>query len=145
MVYKRITVYNKQKAIALSLPAVTKLAKALLAFLKIPNYEMILHFVAPATIKKIHKNFFNDPLITDCITFPYSPPFLGEIFICPKAAILYCKKYGGNVKKEVTLYLVHGILHLIGYDDIQASQRRKMRRMEEKCMKYLYEHSLLLA
>lgn len=105
--------------------------------------ELSFHFVTAPVICRLHKKFFNDPTITDCVTFPMDLDpsggfcYLGDVFVCPKQALIYAKENKGDPYKEVTLYVVHGLLHLLGYDDITAEDRKRMRVKEKKYMKML--------
>ena len=105
--------------------------------------ELTIHFVSAPVICKLHKEFFDDATITDCITFPMDNDttagfcYLGDVFVCPKQAMLYAEAEGLDPYAEVTLYVVHGILHLLGYDDIDPKDRAKMRAKEKKYMKLL--------
>lgn len=65
--------------------------------------------------------------------------YLGDIFISPLAALRFdtARPY-----EETLLYLIHGILHLIGYDDIEPNAKRSMRKMEKKCMDHLKQLKL---
>ena len=45
--------------------------------------------------------------------------------------------FGSTVKKEISLYIIHGILHLLGFKDTTAPARKNMRRMEEGLLKRL--------
>ena len=128
---------NRQKDIKLSLKAVRTLVRAVLAFEKVSCQEISVYFVTQKRISDLHQEFFNDPTPTDCITFPIDDETLGEIFVCPKAAIEYCEKQGGDPHTETALYIVHGILHLLGYDDLEPAKRRTMRKKEKKCMAHL--------
>ncbi len=117
----------------------------LLRNLKISTDEVILHFVSKSAIGKIHDTFFSDPSPTDCISFPIDPPrtdpsqekhnILGEVFVCPKVALEYAAENKLDPYLETKLYIIHGILHLLGYDDLDPTSRRKMRQMEKKCLK----------
>ena len=122
--------------------------------------ELTVFFLAPQAICRLHKRFFGDPSLTDCISFPQdgdqdsdedgdarAAPYtsLGEIFVCPRAAIDYCQKLGGDPYRETTLYIVHGLLHLLGYDDIDPRARRKMRQKERVHMERLESKGLLLS
>ncbi len=119
--------------------------------LKISTDEIILHFVSEAKICQIHKDYFNDPSSTDCITFPLDSSkckkktdrVLGEAFICPRTALAYAQRLRIDPYEELYRYLVHCILHMIGYDDIQPNQRAKMKRKERACLKKLDEADLL--
>jgi probable rRNA maturation factor len=81
--------------------------------------EVNVHLVSKKTITKLHEDFFQDPTPTDCITFPFAEDsLLGEIFICPEVAIEYANKYKKDPHQETSLYIVHALLHLLGFDDI---------------------------
>ena len=133
----QITVFNRQKDLKLSTRRTKALVKAVLQSQKVECREIFVYFVNEKQITNLHGEFFNDPTPTDCITFPLDNETLGEIFVCPKAAIDYCKKRGGDPLNETALYIVHGILHLLGYDDLDPVKKRAMRKKEKKCMAHL--------
>jgi len=58
----------------------------------------------------------------------------GEICICPAEARRNARAYGEPLKRELLRYLAHGILHLLGWDDATAEQRRKMRVREDELL-----------
>ncbi len=104
---------------------------------------MTLHFVGEKKISRLHATYFNDSSVTDCITFPFDDPvFLGEIFVCPQTALKYVKKQGGDLYEEITLYVIHGFLHLIGLEDQTAEGKKKMRLQEKKWLRALAKNSL---
>lgn len=82
----------------------------------------------------LHQQFFNDPSPTDCISFPIDDKILGDIFVCPKTAIDYAARIKKDPYPETALYIIHGILHLLGFDDLEAPKRRIMRKKEKQCM-----------
>lgn len=133
----KVHVYNQQKALPIKKPFVVNLVKNLLDFLGVSCQEISFYFVTEKKISILHKDFFNDPTVTDCITFPIDQEFLGEVFICPSVAIDYAKKKDLCPIRETILYLVHGILHLIGYDDLEKNKRKVMRRWEKKCLEHI--------
>ncbi len=147
-----ISIINQQRDLRVLKPEVVQAIQDLLSFLKIETDEVSVHFVTEKKISLLHKKNFNDPSPTDCITFPIDGKkkkgkdfhLLGEVFICPRTAMNYAKKMGKNPYDELTLYLVHGLLHLIGYDDISEEERKKMRKQEKKCLNLLNKnkHSL---
>jgi probable rRNA maturation factor len=139
------TIYNKQKDLSLSAANIKLMVPFLLRTLNINTDEVILHFVTKSAIGKIHDTFFSDPTPTDCISFPIDCPktpesdekhkILGEVFVCPKVALEYANEHELDPHEETKLYIIHGILHLLGYDDLDSASRRKMRQMEQKCLK----------
>lgn len=122
---------------------VNKLIDLLLAFYDVQFEEVTVNFVDTPTISQLHADFFDDPTPTDCITFPIDDG-VGEIFVCPEVGIQYAKEHNLDVDEEVTLYVVHGILHLLGYDDIEEADRKEMREQEKRCISLLKEKGLIL-
>ena len=146
----KITVTNNQADLFLSPLKVRKIVRCILQdLLKIPCSEVAIHFVDKKEISKLHKKFFNDPTITDCITFPIDGPdeengILGEVFVCPYVAIKYAKENNLDPYQETTLYIIHGLLHLLGFDDIKEKDRKVMRQQEKKLMDHLSEKKISL-
>jgi len=138
----RVLLYNRQRDVKFSLPSVRAIIKAILDFKSIACKECSFYFVTERAISDIHCRFFNDPSPTDCITFPLDEEILGEVFICPKTALAFIRNHGGCLSQEIALYIVHGILHLIGYKDKTSPQRKVMRQKEKECIDYLKKLSL---
>ena len=146
-----ITIYNRQRDLALTTAPLKKAIPLLLKHLSIETKEVIIHFVSEKAIRQLHLDFFNDPSSTDCISFPLDPPtekqnthhIIGEIFVCPKTALLYCQDKQIDPYFETLLYIVHGLLHLIGYDDLSLQDRKIMRHMEKKCLAFLQSTTFL--
>ena len=143
----KVSVYNNQKDLTISKSCIAKQVTAILDNEKIECSEVIIHFVEKKEIIKLHKKYFNDPSFTDCISFPIDKPdknciILGEIFICTKAALEYSEKNGCDPFDEASLYIIHGLLHLIGYDDILKKDRTVMKKKEKECMSLLKKRNL---
>ena len=138
----KIVIYNNQRDLLISLSEIKKLVSLVLKRLKATCDEVILHFVTKKKIGEIHKIYFNDPTPTDCISFPIDSPsskikgykVLGEVFVCPKVAIEYSRTHQIDCREELGRYIIHGLLHLMGYDDLEESQQKKMRQMENRLL-----------
>ncbi len=139
-----IRIFNRQKDLKISKGSTRTLIASLLNFLNVSTEEISLYFVTEKEICKLHEQFFQDPSPTDCISFPIDQSHLGEIFVCPKVAVAYAKKRGLDPHEETSLYIVHGILHLLGFDDLETQAKRRMRKKEKSCMRHLYEHKVIL-
>lgn len=138
----KISIFNEQEDIPIRPVYWRRLVKEVASKEGEKFFECSLHFVDSATIAKLHNDFFNDPSLTDCITFPIDGPgvpcrVLGEVFICPAVAVDYAASHGEHPLKETALYVVHGLLHLFGYDDIKVKERRLMKGKEKELMAYL--------
>jgi probable rRNA maturation factor len=102
--------------------------------------ELSLVFLTDAALGKLHGTFLDDPTWTDVITFEGNPAFGtgGEICVSADAAARQVgRKKPAAFDAELTLYLVHGWLHLAGYDDLVPAKKRAMRRAEARAMAVL--------
>jgi len=94
---------------------------------------LFINFITSEEIYNINKEFLNHDRSTDIITFNYSGSHFeldGEIFISIDDAKIFARKYNVSLSKEFTRLIIHGILHLKGYDDIKKNNRVKMKRVE---------------
>jgi probable rRNA maturation factor len=96
-------------------------------------------------IAELHEAYLADPTPTDVITFPGDPAmeFAGEICVSVDHALAHAKTHGQTFQEELTLYLVHGWLHLAGLNDIEESDRRKMRQAEASIMAALRQAGVI--
>lgn len=117
-----------------------------------PAGELSLVFLTDPALARIHADFMDDPTATDVITFEgdASAGLAGEVCVSADTAWHYvgarlvrARDRTENALRqdafaaELTLYLVHGWLHLAGYDDLQPSKKRRMRAAEARAMKLL--------
>ncbi|MDQ8202820.1 rRNA maturation RNase YbeY [Pelagicoccus sp. SDUM812003] len=101
-----------------------------------PAGELSIAFVSKKEIARLHADFMDDPTPTDVITFPGDPDIelAGEICVCPEVARDYAQRERLDFSEELSLYVIHGYLHLCGFDDIEESDRAEMRRAEKLAM-----------
>jgi probable rRNA maturation factor len=141
---------DNQSALKINPIRVINLAAEVVRHEKMSFDEVTIHFVGTDEICALHQQYFNDPSPTDCISFPLDDSdtegyrVLGDVFVCPQTAIDYAKAHTIDSYQELTLYIVHGLLHLMGYDDIDEADRSNMRSAEEKHMNHLKKKGLLL-
>ena len=83
--------------------------------------EVEVAVVSDEVISKVHDDFMGIPGATDVITFDH-----GEIVISAETAVGYAKEHGHTVNEELALYIVHGLLHLNGYDDTTPAAKKRM-------------------
>jgi probable rRNA maturation factor len=94
-----------------------------------------VNFVDADQLLEINKEYLKHNYHTDIITFNYSRSnnnLEGEIFISINEAITNSLKYKVHLDSEIVRLVVHGILHLVGYDDKESSDKRKMKKEENK-------------
>lgn len=102
------------------------------------NIESLeINFVNEKTILEINTTYLGHKYTTDVISFNYSDEsnnLDGEIFICFDVAKENAKRFDAKFDDEIKRLVIHGILHLIGYDDVTKSKREKMREEEERLL-----------
>jgi probable rRNA maturation factor len=140
---------NQQSALELSTEQVEQLVRSVISTEGQTCDEVSIQFVDTETICRLHADFFDDPSVTDCISFPIDAEgsayrMLGEVFVCPATAVEYAKVHQSDPFEETTLYVVHGLLHLMGYDDIEPEDEPEMRQAEKRHMAALAEKNLVL-
>ena len=116
-----------------------------------PPGELSLVFLTDSALAQIHADFMDDPTATDVITFEgdAAAGLAGEICVSADTAARYVGLLEGRspdrpqpalqekFAAELTLYIVHGWLHLAGYDDLQPAKKRRMRAAEKRAMALL--------
>ncbi len=102
----------------------------------VPPGEISVAFLNEVDLAKVHDDFLDDPSPTDVITFPGDPDedFAGEILVSAERAANEAPKHSHTFAEELTLYLVHGWLHLAGLDDLEETNRPTMRAAEKLLM-----------
>lgn len=134
-----INIYDEQSSLPINPDRVRLLATHFLMREKQICHEVCIHFVDTPTICSLHEEYFGDPSVTDCISFPIDEagtPYriLGEVFVCPQTAVDRALTHAIDPDEETALYTLHGLLHLIGYDDQEPKAKAKMRRKERRYM-----------
>ncbi len=96
---------------------------------------LLINFVPSNLIIQINHEFLNHNHSTDIITFNYSKKkkiIDSEIYISSEEAENNAKKYEVTFSEEILRLVIHGFLHLIGYDDTSSDEKREMKRIENK-------------
>jgi len=145
----KVLIFDRQNDLPINPKSIEHVVSSVLSLEERTTDEVSVYFVSTQEICKLHSEFMDDPSPTDCITFPMdqtettSYHILGEAFICPKTALNYVED-PQDAYNELTLYLVHSLLHLLGYDDIKEEDITRMREAETRHMNHLQERALLL-
>jgi probable rRNA maturation factor len=91
--------------------------------------EITVLIVSDRRMAALHKEFCGLAGPTDVLTFRH-----GEIVISAETAARQARIFHCNLMAEIQLYLLHGLLHLAGFDDLAANQRRQMHRLQKKLL-----------
>jgi probable rRNA maturation factor len=106
------------------------------------EYDLGFYLVDEHEMTHLNETFLQHKGSTDVITFDYcdpgQPEFLaGEIFICLDEARVQARRFRVSWQSELVRYVVHGLLHLSGFDDQRPAQRRSMKREEDRLLRAL--------
>ncbi len=107
--------------------------------------SLFINFTNGEEIHIINKKYLNHDYSTDIITFNYSGSYLdldGEIYISLDDALRLSHKYRVSLNSELRRLIIHGILHLSGYKDIDKKDKKKMKRKENNLLN-MYKFVLL--
>ncbi len=126
-------------------PAFNLSSKQIIHIVKTTCNEIKLHakschfiFVNDKTLAEMHRQYLNDPSPTDVITFDLGEEQVeGEIYISTDRAQAQAKQYSVSYHEEIIRLIIHGLLHLAGYDDIEESDRIEMKEIENRLVKSL--------
>jgi rRNA maturation RNase YbeY len=135
--------FNRQRAVALERTLLRRLARGLLEeCLGLREYALGVHFIDAGEMARLNQTFLDHEGSTDVITFnhqenPRSEQLFGEIFISMDDALVHARRFRVRWPCEVTRYLIHGVLHLEGFDDADPAARRAMKRRENSLLKEL--------
>ena len=140
-----LLIQNRQRAIPLNTRLLRVIAKSLLTeLLELEDFDLAIGIIRAREMARINETFLQHDGSTDVITFDYSDNVLpascrqhvhGEIFICIDDAMAQAREFHTSWQSEIPRYVIHGILHLVGYDDIRPADRRKMKREENRLLK----------
>ena len=111
-----------------------------------PGGDLAIVFVDEARCRELHARFYDDPAVTDVMTFPGDPGdgHAGDLAICPAVAAREAAARGTSFGDELTLYLVHGCLHLAGFRDGTEAECAAMRAGEAELTDLLRAAGALL-
>jgi len=139
VVSPQISVRNLQRKISLNAAGLEKFAaKAVRCCLerhkrketelsRLRNVSVWL--ISDRRMSRLHRQFLGQKGPTDVLTFQH-----GEIFISVETARRHARAFGNSLLRELQLYIVHGILHLHGFDDRTQPGALKMEKMQAKIL-----------
>jgi probable rRNA maturation factor len=135
---------------------VRKIAQAVLnAEGVVPPYEVSIVFTDSETVKQLNRDYRGVDEPTDVLAFymlpqkgadssfalpPDGVTRLGEVIISYPQAVEQAKEQGHATEKELALLIIHGILHLLGYDHEEPKEEAEMRTREKALLEVQYNH-----
>ncbi len=130
----KISIASPQDIVPLDRGRLRQIVRTVLAGEAVHDYEISLAFVDNATIHRLNRQYLDHDEPTDILTFPSCAPgarqLAGQLVIGVEVAKAAAAERGHDVQAELALYLIHGLLHLCGFDDKTRSAAAEMRRRE---------------
>ena len=141
----KVAVRNVGRCRVLTKRKVERIVRTVIKSHGVSRAECSVTFLSDSAIKRLNRIYFKRNRPTDVIAFKLDEGvrlkgdegILGDIVISVDRARCYAGRFGTTLKKELVLYLVHGTLHLLGYDDESPQPRERMRRKEREFMECL--------
>jgi len=145
--HSTISITNRQRTKKINKRQLRQIVVALFEELEISEAELGIHLVGAKEMARVNWQFLRHEGSTDVITFDHANPearskeqgakLHGELFICVDDVVLQAKNFKTSWQSELVRYVVHGILHLLGHDDLKPDLRRKMKREENRLVRLL--------
>jgi probable rRNA maturation factor len=135
-----VSVRNRQRKIPVDVAGLQNFAaKALRCCLQLHKqkdtdlrklHEILVWLISDRRMALLHRKFMHQTGPTDVLTFQH-----GEIFVSVETARRHARAFGNSLASELRLYILHGLLHLHGFDDQTRTGVRKMHEMQEKILR----------
>ena len=155
-----LVIANRQRTKRINTRLLKQIVADLATELELTEPELGIALVGAKEMARVNWDFLQHEGSTDVITFDHQenvaqasrlPPLSankkrrrdaratlhGELFICVDDAVAQAKEYGTSWQSEAVRYVVHGVLHLLGYDDLKPALRREMKREENRLLSRL--------
>ncbi len=120
---------------AIAEKVVKKIVNKILSEAQVRRYKVCIAFLDNKKIRQLNKVFLGCNCPTDVLAFPYQVVkknkrqiFSADIAISTEMAIRNSKFFKTSVQEELTLYIIHGILHLLGFDDTTKAKKKKIEK-----------------
>ncbi len=142
-----VTILNQQESSKIKHSLLRKVAKCVLERFGEGRVSLSVVLVDDETISYYNETYLSHEGPTDVISFPQregdvrSPKeeLLGDVMISVERAKAQAEEYGHSLEEEVILLLIHGILHLLGWDDKAPKERSKMEKEQERLLRECYQ------
>ena len=107
-----------------------RLALKFMRAMELDGVELSLTLVSDRQIRRLNREWRQKDKATDVLSFPSGDLLLGDVVISLETAARVAKRHGVAVRSELSLYLAHGLLHLLGFDHHRLADRKAMATEE---------------
>jgi probable rRNA maturation factor len=137
----RVAIASPQEVVPIDRGHVRGVVRAVLEGEGVAEAEISVAFVDNATIHRLNRRYLQHDEPTDVLSFPLSEPgagrLKGELVVGAEVALAQARERGHDVRAELALYVIHGLLHLCGHDDHDPAAAAAMRVRERHYLRLL--------
>lgn len=135
-----VAVVDQQNHLQIAPSRIKQAVEVALESAGVHQARMTVALIDDAHIRRLNRQFLQEDESTDVLSFPMGrvgQRIEGEIVVSAERAVAVAEQYGWKPEEELLLYIIHGALHLAGFDDTDPTQRRRMRQQELLCLRRL--------
>jgi len=136
----RVEISNRQNSLPVDQAGLRAAVKKVLRGEGIETASISLAVVDDPTIHELNRRFLQHDYATDVLSFAFErtdDSVDGEVIVSSQTAIQQAEQLGESPERELLLYVVHGTLHLVGYDDLTEPDQARMRERERHYLNLL--------
>ncbi|HVW39114.1 MAG TPA: rRNA maturation RNase YbeY [Pirellulales bacterium] len=128
---------NEQHTLPVAEPRLREAIELVLRQANIAQAEISVAIVDDPSMHELNRRYLNHDEPTDVLSFVLEAnegALDGEIIVSADTAASTAIRFGWAAEDELLLYVIHGALHLVGYDDLEPAAKSEMRRQERACL-----------
>jgi probable rRNA maturation factor len=128
-----VEISDRQSAVEIEEQQLIAAVREVLQAEAVKSASVSIALVDDSTIRELNRRYLDHDYATDVLSFPLEcgEDYLeGEIVVSGPMAARTAAEYGWSAADELLLYVVHGCLHLVGYEDTTPDEQRQMRKLE---------------
>lgn len=137
----RVDVFNAHKKYRILRQATKNLAEFVLMKERYRDAEINIVMVNDKKMQQLNGKYLDHWYATDVLSFPLGDSTAlkveGEVYINLDQARRQAKEYGVSYRNETARLVIHGVLHLLGYDDATKAQKQTMTKLEDRYLRHL--------
>ena len=137
----RLHIRNFQKKLPLDRKRVTRIVQTVCSKeIACLECQITICFVTDQAIQKLNSRFHGRDIPTDVLAFSLGDDpksIIADIIVSADTAVSQSKEYKTSPSREMCLYVIHGLLHIAGFNDLTKADREGMRRKEKEYLKIL--------
>jgi probable rRNA maturation factor len=134
-----VAVRNRQRQLKINTRLLAEIARQALELVGNTRARLGIVLVDDVAIARLNAQYHATPGPTDILSFDYGDG-AGELIISVEHAVAQARRFRTTAAREIVLYVVHGILHLRGYNDLTRRDKSRMRAAERRVLAQLGKH-----